>query len=136
MTKRRRYATLDEQPTPAQLRREATEIAVRLSVLVYAYATEHEAGWPPGGSGVHVMSGKSNPTESAWMGQEQERARKHCRDVAEIVRDASTAVAEAQGILDRGKVQQPEAPSEDAVVGRETYDRALHLKREREMRSG
>ncbi len=135
MTKRRRHAILDEQPTPAQLRREATEIAVRLSVLVYAYATEHEAGWPPGGSGVHVMSGQSNPTESAFLGQDQQRSRKRCRDIVQLVRQASSAVARAQKILDRGKVQQPEAPSEDAVIDRGTFDQALHLKREREMRA-
>jgi hypothetical protein len=125
----------DAMPAPAALDEEIRELVVRTLSFRQRYAREYELGLATGGgTGVHVSGGHvSKPVEEAWSSPANRAQRAACRSAAKRIRSALDAVKAAEAALS-GEVDQHAELDDRAVMSQGDFDRALHMKRERELR--
>jgi hypothetical protein len=127
----------DPLPSPDHLDREVRDLVVRALALRAEYRSWYLDGLEPHGhSEVGVPrtgGGHSNPTEGTWASPSKRYARESCRRSAKWIREAAGNLLKAERALAPAK-EQPREVSADAVVDQGSFDRSLHLQREREMR--
>lgn len=124
----------DALPQPRVVKREARELALRVQAFAALYVVEHEQLAAISSSDVKVQSSPELTTvEASVDDREQQAARDRCRDAVKLLRRAATNVEEALRAFGP-LADQPAEPSRYAVVDRATFDRALHRKREEQMR--
>lgn len=133
---RGRSRTADALPQPRAVRRETRELAARVQIFSAVYALEHEALASIASSDVKVQSSPElTSVEGAVDDRDQQAARDRCRDAVKLLRRAAANVEEALRAFGP-LAEQPSEPSPYAVVDRPSFDRALHRKREEELRRG
>lgn len=131
----------DEEPLPPpkRLDAEVRDLVVRALSVRECYRSDYVLGLEAsGGSGLVTAAGHSvghsNATEAAWASPVQRQRRAACRRAAKLVRVAAAAIAEAEGVL-ADRAEQPTAVSGDSVIDQGTFNRSVHRRRERELRS-
>lgn len=133
---RRSRSIADSLPQPRAVRREALELMARAQVFSALYGIEHDALAAIGSSDVKVQSSPELTTvEAAVDDANQLAARDRCRSAVKLLREAANKVEEALRAFGP-LAEQPSEPSRYAVIDRATFDRALHRKREEELRRG
>lgn len=133
---RRRHGHRDDSlPAPAELDAEIREVIVKLLGIRNGYGREYELGLAAAGGSEVVVSGGhvSKPTEEAWASPSNRNRREACRGTVRLLREAAKKVEKATDVLG-GAGAQAHDVSGDSVVTQAAFDRALHLKRERELR--
>lgn len=125
----------DRLPQPRAVAREVREIRMRLSVLALAYRAEHEALIALGSSDVSVTSSPGSQTEATTFDAENAAARNRCRLAAAYLHAASANIEAALAVFGPDATQRDPDADPYSQIDRPTYNRALHYKREREMRS-